>query len=835
METSICSPENRYSHPYKPYDIQIQLMDAIYDTIDNGYKIGLFESPTGTGKTLSIICSTMTWLRDYKRENVFQPMAGLDGSDTDDLDSDDEPEWVKKAYRDTIVLRSENKMVDYEMYLEKIQNEYENNIQTAGSIKSSRPPKKKRSTAKKQELHDEDFLPEDYYSDSEVKPNADKLTVLESEISQLLDKVNGRTDEIEMTNDCPVNIYFSSRTHSQLNQFAHQLALTKFQSSFKGVEERTKYLPIGSRKQLCINEKVKSFSKNDLNINDVCVDLQKSKEGCQFLPKDYLNSSLTKKLSDLSLSKIHDIEEIADLGSNMKVCPYYLVRKGVEMTEIISLPYQILLLESTRAILNLQIEDSIVVIDEAHNLMDTITSMHSVCITIGEMNSIIKALKFYLGRFLKKLNSGNRIHLMKLIKLCQLVISFIQKLEKCNNIKVGNEINTSDIYQNSTGDMLNIHILEAFLAKSKIAYKIESYMEKVAENENEQAKTSSSNPLLYKIVQFLKCLVNPSKEGKFFWDSTNGITSIKYMLLDPSSVFKDIVSKARCVILCGGTMEPMSEFKNFLFPYVEDKKIKSFSCNHIIPPDNLKVYPVSSQNNVTLEFLFDNRNNPLMIEALGASIVRICQLVPDGVVVFFPSYKYMNHILSIWKSTDVLTQIESQKKLFEEPTSASQVQTILADYANTIKEEKKGAILFSVVGGKMSEGINFADELGRAVVMVGLPYPNAYSGEIIAKRKFIESEAIARGCSMLEAQRNSQSYYENLCMRAVNQSIGRSIRHINDYSIIYLVDCRYQSSRIQNKLSSWVRKRIETRNYNMDQIMEETRDFFMCKTIARLA
>lgn len=56
----------KYNHPFEPYDIQIQLMDAIYDAIDN-YKIGLFESPTGTGKTLSLICSSMTWLREYKR------------------------------------------------------------------------------------------------------------------------------------------------------------------------------------------------------------------------------------------------------------------------------------------------------------------------------------------------------------------------------------------------------------------------------------------------------------------------------------------------------------------------------------------------------------------------------------------------------------------------------------------------------------------------------------------------------------------------------------------------------------------------------------------------
>ena len=36
-------------------------------------------------------------------------------------------------------------------------------------------------------------------------------------------------------------------------------------------------------------------------------------------------------------------------------------------------------------------------------------------------------------------------------------------------------------------------------------------------------------------------------------------------------------------------------------------------------------------------------------------------------------------------------------------------------------------ILISVMGGKLSEGINFADRLARALIVFGLPYSNIYA------------------------------------------------------------------------------------------------------------
>lgn len=68
-----------FPFPFTPYTIQDEFMRALYSVIENR-KIGIFESPTGTGKTLTLMCSTLKWLIDddqLKREDIREHIALL--------------------------------------------------------------------------------------------------------------------------------------------------------------------------------------------------------------------------------------------------------------------------------------------------------------------------------------------------------------------------------------------------------------------------------------------------------------------------------------------------------------------------------------------------------------------------------------------------------------------------------------------------------------------------------------------------------------------------------------------------------------------------------------
>lgn len=266
---------------------------------------------------------------------------------------------------------------------------------------------------------------------------------------------------------------------------------------------------------------------------------------------------------------------------------------------------------------------------------------------------------------------------------------------------------------------------------------------------------------------------------------------------------------------------------------LHESKITTLSCGHVIPSTNLCVRALSTSRagGSPFEFSYQRRGDQEMIAQLGLAVLNMCSVVPDGVVVFFPSYGYLDEVADSWKKEvsgggpSIWSRLKGKKTIFQETKGASSDE-VLQKYSEAILgpsdgsgRPSTGAILLSVVGGKMSEGINFSDRLGRLVVVVGLPYPNIASPDWKAKMEYIESSTKARllergGIAPAEAtargKQTARDFYENSCMRAVNQSIGRAIRHRGDYAAIVLLDRRYASDRIRNKLPGWIQGGLQS-------------------------
>lgn len=145
-------------------------------------------------------------------------------------------------------------------------------------------------------------------------------------------------------------------------------------------------------------------------INDRCAELQqpKSKGKCQFAPGPD-NLSQTHQFRDNALATVPDIEDLFDLGKKLAVCPYYASRTAVPGAEIITLPYPLLLQKNARDALGIKLEGNVVIVDEAHNIMDAVANVYASEISLGELRRARQMLGVYVKKFGKKLKGENRV------------------------------------------------------------------------------------------------------------------------------------------------------------------------------------------------------------------------------------------------------------------------------------------------------------------------------------------------------------------------------------------------------------------------------------------
>lgn len=806
-------PKN-FHHPFQPYDIQQQFMQAVYDCIESG-KVGIFESPTGTGKSLSLICGSLTWLREHKRRKFDEAMQSIEVDD-------DEPDWMAEHARDSKRKEILQMRAEFEERLSKVR-EKERKLREKKS--SGEPSHKRRKQAGRDDESSADtedqFALDDYNSDDDAASSNVGTSQYSAETTKLLEKLGMilPTQGIHQTENMEeeLKMFFCSRTHSQLSQFVGELQRVHLPAglppepqhgkpdSMIPPTEEVKQITLGSRKNLCINPKVNKLSSQTA-INEKCMELQQSKtpsdKKCQHLPsKD--DESLVLDFRDHALASIRDIEDLANVGRKLGICPYYASRPAVAPAEMVTLPYPLLLQKTAREALGISLKGHIVIIDEAHNVMDAVEGICSAQISVSQLRLARESLMTYLQKFRNRLKGSNRMYVTQVVRVIDSLVQFATPLESGKGS--GGTVQPGALLGGKGVDQINLTKLVRYISESKLARKVEGYMShlKMIESQPGQAQAPlPETPTLTQIQNFLMTLMNPSKEGRFFWSKENGSTVLRYMLLDPSEHFRDIVEDARAVILAGGTMSPMEDYTQQLFPYLPS--VSTLSCGHIIPTSNLLVRPVSADSKGPLEFNYKTRSSTDIMQRLGNALLAVLPSITGGTVIFFSSYAYLEQVRKQWDQDGTGARINAVKATFFDSRAVSVEDTFRA-YSDAVSADSRGALLFSVIGGKLSEGINFSDDLGRCVIVVGLPFPNLETPEWKAKMQYLDSRATARGEPSGKA---SREHAENVCMRAVNQAIGRAIRHKGDWASILLFDARYAQQRVQMKLPGWIKESL---------------------------
>ncbi|KAH9759617.1 Helicase ATP-binding domain-containing protein [Citrus sinensis] len=496
--------------------------------------------------------------------------------------------------------------------------------------------------------------------------------------------------------------------------------------------------------------------------------------------------------------EVHDIEDLVNVGQVVRGCSYYAARSMADDAQLVFCPYSYIINPVIRGAMEVDIKGAILILDEAHNIEDIARDAGSVDI---DEDVLLK-----LQMELEQVCSVNPMIYQPLIEMTQDLVGWIERRK-------------------------------ATLAKREFQHFFSCWTGDKALRELQEANISRQCfPIL------LECATKAIKEATDTESELPHLSGMSVITLEASFLYASThLSENR-------TLSPMNSFSSELgvqfgtcleAPHVIDVDLQVLTSVISTGPDN---YPLNASYKTADGYAFQ--------DALGKSIEEICNVVPGGSLVFFPSYKLMEKLCNRWRETGQWSRLNAKKPLFVEPKGGSQedFEIVLKHYYNSISQgskcavvrkkrvkregnndlntiesqenaNKKGASFLAVCRGKVSEGIDFSDDNARVVIVVGIPFPNINDIQVSLKKKYNDTYRSSKNLL------SGNEWYCNQAFRALNQAIGRCIRHRFDYGAIILLDERFQEERNRAHISKWLRKSIKQYD-SFDASLEGLKSFF---------
>ncbi|KDO85138.1 hypothetical protein CISIN_1g000814mg [Citrus sinensis] len=710
--------------PYQPYGSQLVFMCRVISTLDRAQRDGhchaLLESPTGTGKSLSLLCSTLAWQQNCKLKNQ---LANISHSKPD-----------TEAVTDPLA-------------------------NGGGFIPESQP--------------------------STIPPST-----------------NGQTAQVAMNNKnvkkkMTPTIFYASRTHSQISQVI---------SEYKKTAYRVPMAVLASRKHYCTNK----YVRDKENIDEECKLLLGDRNlGCpQF--KNVHKVRGHPSLQKGGCHEVHDIEDLVNVGQVVRGCSYYAARSMADDAQLVFCPYSYIINPVIRGAMEVDIKGAILILDEAHNIEDIARDAGSVDI---DEDVLLK-----LQMELEQVCSVNPMIYQPLIEMTQDLVGWIER-RKATLAKR----EFQHFFSCWTGDKALRELQEANISRQCFPILLECATKAIKEatdTESELPHLSGMSVItlegLFSSLTYFfsrngshvsdyqlalqKYIKRDSKNPGGNWTHT-----LSLWCLNPAVVFKDVAELSLSIILTSGTLSPMNSFSSELgvqfgtcleAPHVIDVDLQVLTSVISTGPDN---YPLNASYKTA-----------------------------DG-------YKLMEKLCNRWRETGQWSRLNAKKPLFVEPKGGSQedFEIVLKHYYNSISQGSKCAVVrkkrvkregnndLNTIESQENANKKGASFLAvcRGKIVVGIPFPNINDIQVSLKKKYNDTYRSSKNLL------SGNEWYCNQAFRALNQAIGRCIRHRFDYGAIILLDERFQEERNRAHISKWLRKSIKQYD-SFDASLEGLKSFF---------
>ncbi|KAG2454208.1 hypothetical protein HYH02_001242 [Chlamydomonas schloesseri] len=304
--------------------------------------------------------------------------------------------------------------------------------------------------------------------------------------------------------------------------------------------------------------------------------------------------------------------------------------------------------------------------------------------------------------------------------------------------------------------------------------------------------------------------------------------SLSLWCFNPAVAFRHLADKAHSVVLTSGTLAPLDSFASELgtefhvrleAPHVVDMSRQVWAG--VVPrgPGG-GLLAASYREAATFRFQ----------DEAGEAVLRYCQVIPDGVLLFLPSYGLMDKLVTRWKATGLWARLEGVKELVTEGREAGKgFEDAMARYYAAVRSGR-GGLFMAICRGKASEGIDFADQHARGVILLGIPFPAVKDTKVRLKKEYNDAgSGPASGRPPSQRLLSGDAWYSQQAFRALNQAVGRCIRHKYDWGAIILLDERFRGTGRQQQLSRWVRAAVKVHD-SFDASVAELSAFYRALT-----
>ncbi|CAK7356664.1 unnamed protein product [Dovyalis caffra] len=505
-----------------------------------------------------------------------------------------------------------------------------------------------------------------------------------------------------------------------------------------------------------------------------------------------------------------DIEDLVNIGRTFGPCPYYISRELHKVVDILFAPYNYLIDRGNRKSLTIDWDNSILIFDEAHNLESLCADAASFDLSSGLLTACISEAKSCIDLSVTRREESN--DKSRNPDNFAILRALLLKLEK----RIAEvPIESKELGFTKPGPYI-YELLADLNISHDTATKIIDIIEEAAVllEEDKQNKAKSTGCRLESISNILKIIfreknnshANFYREGEANTaDVLKGKPSrtLSWWCFNPGIAMEEFSRMGvRSIILTSGTLSPLDSFAQELkldFPMRLENP-------HVISSNQIwaGVVPAGPSGR-SLNSSYRTRDSPEYKQELGNAIV------PDG-------------LLSQANSTTIWERICKHKKPVVEPRQSSLFPQAIEDYMAKLKDTStSGAIFFAVCRGKVSEGLDFADRAGRAVVITGMPFAMRTDPKVRLKREYLDEQTHSQrvGCKVLRGE----EWYSQQASRAVNQAVGRVIRHRYDYGAIIFCDERFGHPNHQSQISLWIQPHIKCHSKFGDVVFTLSRFF----------